>query len=173
MVNQIWPSGATIVWHSTLHPGGIKFELRGKTYQNNSHVVLEDIGEGDHALLCVTNYNNCCQYPYNGRWGGRGNWFFPNGTRVPSSGIHWDFHRTRGHMVVRLQRRRGGEEGTYRCVVPDAMNVIQTIYIGVHNTIGKSLPKTSNTLVFSEDLMAYVICHLLYSSCQLFFHRLT
>ena len=49
--------------------------------------------------------------------------------------------------MVRLQRRRGGEEGTYRCVVPDAMNVIQTIYIGVHNTIGKSLPKTFNTLV--------------------------
>ena len=35
-------------------------------------------------------------------------------------------------MVVRLNHRRGGEEGIYRCEIPDAMNVIQTIYIGVY-----------------------------------------
>ena len=34
--------------------------------------------------------------------------------------------------MVLLHRRRGGENGIYRCVVPDAMNVIQTIYIGVY-----------------------------------------
>ena len=42
--------------------------------------------------------------------------------------------------MVRLQRRRGGEEGTYRCEIPDAKNVIQTIYIGVYDTTGKPLP---------------------------------
>ena len=42
--------------------------------------------------------------------------------------------------MVRLQRRRGGAEGIYRCVVHDAMNVIQTIYIGVYDTTGKPLP---------------------------------
>ena len=30
-------------------------------------------------------------------------------------------------------RRRGGVEGIYRCVIPDAVNVIQTIYIGVYS----------------------------------------
>ena len=35
-------------------------------------------------------------------------------------------------MVVKLNRRRGGEEGIYRCEIPDSMNVTQTIYIGVY-----------------------------------------
>ena len=69
-----------------------------------------------------------------------GNWFFPNGTRVPSrtfnvnvnSREQWDFYRTRGQMVVRLNRRRGGEEGIYRCEISDSVNVTHTIYIGVY-----------------------------------------
>ena len=56
------------------------------------------------ALLCLTDLTACCRLPYT--WGSKGNWFFPNETRVPSSGFQWNFHRTRGHMVVRLQRRR-------------------------------------------------------------------
>ena len=59
-----------------------------------------------------------------------GNWFFPNGTRVPSSGA---FHKTRGYMVVRMNHRRGEVEGIYRCEILDAMNVTQTIYIGVYS----------------------------------------
>ena len=35
-------------------------------------------------------------------------------------------------MVVRLNRRRGGEDGIYWCEVPDSVNVMQTIYIGVY-----------------------------------------
>ena len=123
-----------------LHPGGIKFELKGKTYQNNSLVFLKDIGEGGDALVCMTDLNDCCRPPYTGQWGVRGNWYFPNGTRVVSSGHQWDFHRTRGDMVVLLHRRRDGAEGIYRCVVPDAKNVTQTIYIGVYEITGKPLP---------------------------------
>ena len=62
-----------------------------------------------------------------------GNWFFPNGTRIPASVNQWDFHRTRGQMMVLLHRRRGGEEGIYHCDIPDTMNVTQTIYIGVYS----------------------------------------
>ena len=98
-------------------------------------MTLEDIGEGDNALLCITDLPTCCRPPYTGKMGKLvlGNWFFPNGTRAPSSSDQWDFHRTRGQMVVLLHRRRGGVEGMYRCVVPDAMNVNQTIYIGVYS----------------------------------------
>ena len=94
-------------------------------------MTLEDIGEGDDALLCLTDLTTCCQAGFTRTV--LGNWFFPNGTRVPTSGNQWDFHRTRGQSVVRLQRRRGGEEGIYSCVISDAMNVIQTIYIGVYS----------------------------------------
>ena len=92
------------------------------------------MGEGGDALLCITNYTACCRPPYTSINGSAlGNWFFPNGTRVQSSHVQWDFHRTRDHMTVRLHRRSGGEEGIYRCEIPDAMNVSQTIYIGVYS----------------------------------------
>ena len=97
-------------------------------------MILEDIGEGDDALLCRTNQTACCRPSDSGGNGSAiGNWFFPNGTRVPSSTGQLDLYRTRGQMVVRLRRRRGGEEGTYRCEIPDAMNVTQSIYIGVYS----------------------------------------
>ena len=120
-----FPGAGTDVW----------FSIRNRTYQNNSIVTLENIGEGNDALLCMTNQTACCRRPYTNGTGQKaiGNWFFPNETRVPSSGAQWDIHRTRGHMKVLLHRRRGGVEGIYRCLIPDSMNVTQTIYIGVYS----------------------------------------
>ena len=114
---------------------GVRFVLNSTTYPNNSIVILEDIGEGVDALHCVTDQTACCRPPFTDSIGPAtlGNWWFPNGTRVPTSGNHWYFHRTRGQSVVRLQRWRGGEEGIYSCMIPDAMNVDQTIYIGVYS----------------------------------------
>ena len=89
---------------------------------------LEDIGEGDGALICITNLAACCQSRP-----AIGNWFFPNGTKVPGSGSQSDFHRTRGQMVIRMHRRRGGEDGIYHCEIPDVENVNQIIYIGVYS----------------------------------------
>ena len=103
-------------------------------------MILEDIGEGENALLCMTNLTDCCRPPYTGVNGSIiGNWFFPNGTEVSSdianatSGEERDFYRTRGQMVVRMNRKRGGVEGIYRCEIPDAINFTQTLYIGVYS----------------------------------------
>ena len=114
--------------------GDVWFSLKNTTYQNNSNVILEEIGERnnaleigeyDNALLCMSNLTTCYQTC-------KTNWFFPNGTRVPSRVVKWDFYRTRGQMVVRLNRRRGGEEGIYHCEIPDSVNATHTIYIGVY-----------------------------------------
>ena len=103
-------------------------------------MVLEDIGEGDDdALLCVTDFRNCCRSPYT-----IGNWFLPNGSRVPSSGSELDFYRTRGHMVVYMHHRRGGTEGIYSCEIPDAKNAIQTIYIGLYSAVTDGEPLLTN-----------------------------
>ena len=97
-------------------------------------MLLEDIGDGDDALLCITNQTACCQPPYPGVNGSvLGNWFFPNGSRVSGLSNQLDFHTTRGQMVVRMNRRRGGVEGIYRCEIPDTVNLIQTIYTGVYS----------------------------------------
>ena len=114
--------------------GDVWFSLNGTTYQNNSVVTLEDIGEDDDALLCRTDITDCCRPPHGDHVGN--DWYFPNGTRVVSSNRLWDFHRTRGRSVVHLHRRRGGEDGIYRCEISvpqsDAGNVILTIFIGVY-----------------------------------------
>ena len=112
----------------------VGFTFKGAALNNNSLVTAEDIGEGDNALHCMTDNTSCCRRPYTSSLERRalGNWFFPNETRVPSSGSQWDFHRTRGHMVVILQRRRGGEDGVYRCVLPDKKGNDQSTYVGVY-----------------------------------------
>ena len=92
--------------------------LRGTTYQNNSLVTLEDIGDDGYGLSCIgACYSSVIR-----------NWFFPNGTRVPSKVVGWDFY----HIHREMQRRRGGVNGIYHCEILDAMNVTQTIYIGVY-----------------------------------------
>ena len=97
-------------------------------------MILEEIGEGGDALFCITNLTACCQPPYTGQMGhALGNWSFPNGSRVPSEREHWNLFRTRKDMVVRMNRRRGGEEGIYSCDLPDAMGIIKTMYIGVYS----------------------------------------
>ena len=94
-------------------------------------MTLEEIGEGGDALLCMTNLTTCCRPRDMGT--ALGNWFFPNRTRVPSKGERWDLFRTRDHMMIRMNRRRGGEEGIYSCEIPDAMDVTKTMYIGVYS----------------------------------------
>ena len=99
-------------------------------------MTLEDIGNySDTALLCMTDLTACCRSPQTNGFS-LGNWYFPNGTRVPNKFINetiWDFYRDRDLMVVRMKRRRGGEEGIYRCDIPDSTNITQAIYIGVYN----------------------------------------
>ena len=118
---------------SSTGAGDVWFSLNGTIYQNNSCVTLEDIGEGN-SLLCMTNFTACCRPTYTGTGSVLGNWYFPNGTKVPSIGKQWDFDRTRGQMVVSMHRRRGGVAGIYRCEIPDSTNVNQTIYIGLYTT---------------------------------------
>ena len=114
--------------------GDVWFSLSGTTYQNNSSVPLEDIGENDTALLCRTNQSACCTDNVTGNGSASGDWFFPNGTAVRSIIVDEtrEVYETRGHSVVRLNRRRGGVEGIYHCEIPDSMNVTQSIHIEVY-----------------------------------------
>ena len=106
----------------------VNFSLNSTAYHNNSIVTLEKIGEGDDALLCVTNQTDCCRFGST-----KGNWYFPNGSRVASSNAEQDFYRDRGQSVVHLKRRRGGVDGIYRCEILDSLNDMQSIYIGVYS----------------------------------------
>ena len=116
-------------------------------------MTLEDIGERDDALLCVTDLAACCRDPYTGAIGSAiGDWYFPNTSRVPSSGENWDFHRTRGNMTVSLHRRRGGDDGVYCCEIPDELNITQSIYIGVYTA------DTGEWYMYTRLFMSVNIC---------------
>ena len=95
---------------------------------------LEDIGEADTSLLCLTNFSACCGPLTSENRSASGNWYLPNGSRIPSKNINEqsDFYRIREQSVVRMNRRGGGVDGIYHCVIPDSMKVTQTIYIGVY-----------------------------------------
>ena len=95
-------------------------------------MTLEDIGKAnDDGLLCITDLAGCCRN--SGNRSALGNWYYPNGTRVPSFGKQWDIRTGQG--VISLNLRRGGMEGIYRCVIPDTTGVDQTLYIGVYTAI--------------------------------------
>ena len=112
--------------------GDVGFSLNGTTYQNNSLVNLEEIGEDDDALLSTTANTACCSRSESPGGDILGQWFYPNGSAVADRGFEWDFFRTRGPSIVRLNRRRGGETGIYGCLIPDILNIDQPLYIGLY-----------------------------------------
>ena len=100
-------------------------------------MTITDIGEFRNALLCITNYSDCCgpSYPY--YYPRRiGEWYFHNGSVVEKSGFGYDFYRSRGLNVVRLNRRNNATfpTGIYRCNIPVSDYNDTDIYIGVYNS---------------------------------------
>lgn len=123
---------------------GVSLSLRGTSLPNNSYVDVNDIGEGGtggasdaEGVLCLTNKQNCCGAS---QVGGDplGQWFFPNGSVVDSRSSNIAssradyFFRNRFQSVVRLlQVGQPDERGLFRCEVPNAFNVNQTLYVNM------------------------------------------
>ena len=102
-----------------------EFTLRGQTYLNNSFVLIHDIGEGDDALLCMTDRSDCCRKP-------NGEFYYPDSSAVGFSDTN-SLYRNRGPQVVRLNRRNDvlSPTGIYRCNIPDSSGINQNIYINI------------------------------------------
>ena len=111
-------------------------------YANNSVIDINLVGEGypglsqitdGGALECHTDDTTCCRGIDNPDGPGRGEWYYPNGTVVPRPGGGTGFYRTRGHMVIRLNRVEGSDTssltGVYRCVIPGAGGVTITRFV--------------------------------------------
>ena len=83
------------------------------TFANNSVININLVGEGypapnisqtdAGALECHTDDTTCCTGRNNPHGGGRGDWYYPDGTVVPPPDSD-GFYRTRDHMVIRLNR---------------------------------------------------------------------
>jgi len=92
----------------------LHFRFSGEILRNNSVLVLEDIGENDGGLLCVSDNN---EY-----------------SLVPVNRIGHDLWRNRGSTFIRLNRRITASlpaYGSYKCEVPYGQNTQRSIYISL------------------------------------------
>ena len=106
--------------------------FKGKIYGSNSLFFINEIGKSNSnsALQCVTDKRECC------RWSRLGEWYFPDGSRVPIENDATVFYRNRANNgIVNLNRFSDdimSPTGQYCCQVPDNTTVNQKLcaYIG-------------------------------------------
>ena len=118
--------------------GGVRLLLRGEQYLNNSGVMISSIGEGNDALMCVTDKPDCCRSPYTSQhhdFERFGEWYLPNGSSVRTSGHGHDFYRDRGFQTVRLNHRNNAmyPTGIFHCELPDITGTNRTLYVELYS----------------------------------------
>ena len=115
----------------------------GETLPNHSYVDITLVGNppGDHSVQCHTDLFTCCS-DTDGQH--RGDWYFPDGTRLPFPG-NGDIAEARGAQQVDIRRNNNANSpsGIYRCfITTEAVqdnSVRETVYVGLHATGGMSL----------------------------------
>ena len=120
----------------------------GETLPNHSYVDLTlvgtESGNPGNTVRCHTDLGSCCggaQGPH------RGDWYFPNGTRLPFYG--YNIYEARGPQRVDLHRRYDGNSpsGIYRCDIStntihhdyDIFSMRDTVYVGLYATGGNAI----------------------------------
>ena len=121
--------------------------FRGQTLDNHSYVDLSlvgDDGSGSYSVQCITDLRTCCSGAQSFH---RGDWYFPDGTRLTFSG-RGDIYENRGSLRVDLRRRNNANSpvGIYRCYIAtvavhdDGDNSVRdTVYVGLYTGNGMSL----------------------------------
>ena len=109
----------------------------GQNLPDHSYVDLSTVGSassGGDSVQCHTDLVICCsssQGPH------RGDWYFPDGTRLPFSG---GMYEGRGAQKVSLRRTTAtGPTGIYGCIIPTYavhhntdISVRDTVYVGLY-----------------------------------------
>ena len=113
----------------------------GQTLGNHSYVDLGRIGDNyfnsSDSLQCHTDLSTCCGHPQGPH---RGDWFFPDGTGLPFSGLLYESRWSR-LVVLRRRTTATGPTGIYRCDIPTIalhhdtdVSVRDTFYVGLYIT---------------------------------------
>ena len=114
----------------------------GNTVPNHGYVDLSLVGNdisGSDSVVCHTDLNTCCSDTDGSH---RGDWYFPDGSRLPFSG---DIVMNRGSQRVNLHRRNNANSpvGIYRCdiatnAVYDYTDILvrDTVYVGLYTASG-------------------------------------
>ena len=115
-----------------MHNIGVGLLLKGVIYANHSIVTITDIGTNSAALLCTTTLPGCC-FTFSGSANG---WFFPNGSAVTNvRNLPYYRNRARNPGTLLLHRNpEGTTTGIFRCDIPDASGVLQSLYVGIYTS---------------------------------------
>ena len=113
--------------------------FQGQTLANHSYVDLSLVGSddmGDDSVQCITDLEVCCSSKQGAH---RGDWYFPNGTRLPFSG---GIYESRGVQRVDLHRKNQyNVPGIYRCNI--STNAVhdtslgEMVYVGLYHSGGE------------------------------------
>ena len=141
--------------------------FKGQTLANNSYVDLSKVGydeSGNNSVQCITDLGECCSSTEGGY---RGDWYFPDGTRLPFSSKPGDIFESRKAQGVDLHRRNSATlpTGIYRCDIPTNAvhddddiehSVRDTVYVGLYNRDGGSTYKNYNDPLVMLNLIGEI-----------------
>ena len=116
--------------HSKSYP---YVSLNGQTLANHSYVNFSLVGHlKTDSVQCHTDLNTCCT---GGQGIHRGDWYFPNGTRLPLPG-GTDIHENREKKRVHLRRWSAtSPTGMYHCDIATTDHNETTqkrVYVGLY-----------------------------------------
>ena len=113
----------------------------GKKLSNNSYIDLTQVGdEGSTKVQCHTDLTTCCSVA---QGDGRGDWYFPNGARLPFSAYCVKrVFESREDKRVDLGRRKNPDtpQGIYRCDIPinsTSNDNLETVYVGLYKNTNR------------------------------------
>ena len=120
----------------------------GNTLSNHSYVDLSQVGDDgsgpdNNTVQCHTDLSTCCRTEQHSP---RGDWFFPNGTRLPFFNESGDIQESLLPQVVHIRRRNpaiNGPSGIYRCFIGtnavydnNDPSVGEVVYVGLYGSGG-------------------------------------
>ena len=113
--------------------------FNGTTVPNHGYVDLSQVGDelyGVDKVQCITDLSTCT----GGQGPHRGDWYFPDGTRLPFAAPDVVFFENRVAQRVDLCRRNNASSpvGIYHCGIHTSahFSARATLYVGLYTTSG-------------------------------------
>ena len=148
------------------------FTLRGVSYTDGDTVLLSEIGEGENSLRCTTTQTDCCGQNADGMVAAderRGDFYYPNGTQVPTrGGAGGDgLFRGRDYQFISLQRLSTATTtpptGRYRCDIPERNGVSRNMFINIGE-----LNHLLTLCVHKRDYLRHTVHRIVKSNVQVY-----
>ena len=113
----------------------------GQTLADHSYVDISQVGNdvngGSDTVQCHTDLDSCCRAEQGSH---RGDWYFPNGERLPFPGGSpiIEFRTAQRVDLRRTNPSAMGPTGIYRCEIPtdDSPDIREIIHLGLYTSDG-------------------------------------